>query len=82
VKNYVVYDKQTGNSISMKTPTDYLKKIGSKGGKNGKGNVKARSPEHYQKMVEERKKKRDKARAKVIVRTAVLFGAAWIERMV
>jgi hypothetical protein len=36
---------------------EYLASIGSKGGK-AKGKRKARSPEHYRKMVEARKKKR------------------------
>ena len=45
----------------MKGPVhDYLAKIGAEGGKKGgkaKGKRKARSPEHYAKMVEARRKK-------------------------
>lgn len=37
----------------------YLSKIGEKGGSAGRGASKRRSPEHYAKMVEARKKKRE-----------------------
>ena len=42
---------------------DYMAKIGAKGGKKGgtaKGKRKARSPEHYARMVEAKKAKRRK----------------------
>jgi len=44
-----------------KAVSAYMAKIGSKGGAKGgtaKGKRKARSPEHYQRMVEARKTKR------------------------
>lgn len=46
-----------------KSVTDYMAQIGAEGGKKGgtaKGKRKARSPEHYRKMVEARKAKREK----------------------
>jgi len=38
----------------------YFTNIGKKGGSSGRGDSKRRSPEHYQKMVEARKRKRGK----------------------
>jgi hypothetical protein len=46
-----------------KAVRDYMAAIGAEGGKKGgtaKGKRKARSPEHYAKMVEARKAKREK----------------------
>ena len=37
--------------------SDYMKKIGSKGGAAGKGKAKKRSPEHYEKMIVSRNRK-------------------------
>lgn len=37
----------------------YLSEIGQKGGSAGRGASKRRDPEHYRKMVENRKKKRE-----------------------
>jgi hypothetical protein len=36
----------------------YLKEIGSRGGKAGTGKAKARTPEHYKRMTEARERKR------------------------
>lgn len=50
----------------MKPPkavSDYMAQIGAEGGKKGgtaKGKRKRRSPEHYQRMVEARRAKREK----------------------
>jgi hypothetical protein len=44
-----------------KVVSDYMARIGAEGGKKGgaaKGKRKARSPEHYKRMVEARKAKR------------------------
>jgi len=40
-----------------KAVSEYMKKIGRKGGQNGKGASKTRSASHYQKMVRARRKK-------------------------
>jgi hypothetical protein len=41
-----------------KEVSEYMRKIGSKGGKNGKGSSKTRNPAHYKKMAELRRRKK------------------------
>jgi hypothetical protein len=41
-----------------KEVSEYMRKIGSKGGKNGKGSSKTRNAAHYKKMVELRRRKK------------------------
>lgn len=43
--------------MNKKELSEYLSEIGKKGGKNGTGAAKRRSPEHYQKMVQAKKEK-------------------------
>lgn len=48
-----------GVSRPPKAVSDYMASLGRKGG-TAKGKRKARAPEHYQKMVEARRAKREK----------------------
>jgi hypothetical protein len=41
---------------------DYMAKIGAKGGKASRGKKKVRSPEHYRKLVEIRRRKKERMR--------------------
>jgi hypothetical protein len=36
--------------------SEYMRRIGAKGGRNGKGTSKSRAPAHYKKMAKRRKK--------------------------
>lgn len=49
--------------------SDYMAKIGAKGGQSGTGESKKRSPAHYKKMAAARKKKR-LARARLCIDNA------------